>query len=348
MGALSPLSGSSGSSSASPVAGHVIPQVTDLELAGTNLLLQSATFSNASWTKTSVTVAADSTAAPNGVVEADTLTDNAAGVIGTVVQDVVIPNDALTRTLSVYLTAGTSLQTQVKLLLTGGVTPVQASVDINPVSGNIVAQSGSPTIQTLVVNGVNWFRVSIPVANNTTGNVTARCTITPDSNAASGVGSVIAWGAQLETGALPSGQIPTTTAQVTRVAGKLPPWLLDPTPTTVPTAASAATTLAGTDTTQFLTAGGFAGNKLLNASAGYYKLPSGWIIQWVNNVTCNTGTTTTVTWPVAFPTQCVAVVSAPNAFITGQLGSISRTVNDVGIGNNSGTNITPQVIAIGY
>jgi hypothetical protein len=45
------------------------------------------------------------------------------------------------------------------------------------------------------------------------------------------------------------------------------------------TFASAATTLAGTDALQALTASGFAGNKSIGAS-GYYKFPGGLIIQW--------------------------------------------------------------------
>jgi hypothetical protein len=47
---------------------------------------------------------------------------------------------------------------------------------------------------------------------------------------------------------------------------------------TVP-AASAATTLVGTDATQALTAAGFAGNKTLTAN-GFYKFPGGLTIQW--------------------------------------------------------------------
>jgi hypothetical protein len=230
-GELSPLSGSGSGTSSSVTAGGVISRVPILESTATNLLLQSATFSNASWTKTNCVVVADSTLAPNGVVEADTLNDNDPANTGTVSQDVVIPNDALTRTLSCYFLAGTSTQSQIQLLLTGGA-PVTQNVDFNPVSGQIIAQNGNAAVEAVVIGLTNWFRVSIPATNNTSGNVTARCTIKPASSNAGAQGTVIAWGAQLETGATASSQIPTTTAATARTAGKLAPWLLSTTSAT--------------------------------------------------------------------------------------------------------------------
>jgi hypothetical protein len=71
-------------------------------------------------------------------------------------------------------------------------------------------------------------------------------------------------------------------------------------------AASAATTLAGTDTTQFLTAVGFAGNKSL-AGNGYYKFPGGLVIQW-GAVAVGGSSTSTVTFPTAFPATLLSVV----------------------------------------
>jgi len=64
--------------------------------------------------------------------------------------------------------------------------------------------------------------------------------------------------------------------------------------------ASSATTLAGTNVQQFLTAGGFAGNGPVGA--GYYKFPGGVIVQW-GNVVVGAGTASvTFTYPIAFPT----------------------------------------------
>jgi hypothetical protein len=71
--------------------------------------------------------------------------------------------------------------------------------------------------------------------------------------------------------------------------------------------ASAATTLAGTNATQALTAAGFAGNKSLAAN-GYYKLPGGLIVQWGTTGSIAGSGTATFTFPIAFPTAVWAVV----------------------------------------
>lgn len=68
----------------------------------------------------------------------------------------------------------------------------------------------------------------------------------------------------------------------------------------VPSLASAAETLTGTDTAKAITPGGFAGNKSLAAS-GYYKFPGGLIVQWGSGTTTS-GSFQTVTYPVSFAT----------------------------------------------
>lgn len=70
--------------------------------------------------------------------------------------------------------------------------------------------------------------------------------------------------------------------------------------------ANAATTLSGVDTTQPLTAGGFAGNKSISTN-GYYKLPGGLIIQW-GVVSVPASSQSTITFPVTFPTSGLSLV----------------------------------------
>lgn len=110
------------------------------------------------------------------------------------------------------------------------------------------------------------------------------------------------------------------------------------------------TTAAGTDTAKAITPAGLFSTlaKSFASSSGYQKLPNGLIVQWVNNVTCNTAATTTVNWPISFPTACVYVGATPNAAIAGQLGAASVGVSSAGIANTSGSNVTPFCIAIGY
>jgi hypothetical protein len=75
-------------------------------------------------------------------------------------------------------------------------------------------------------------------------------------------------------------------------------------------AASAATTLGGTDTAQFLTAVGFAGNKSIAAN-GYYKFPGGLIVQW-GQITLGGSATGTVTFPTNFQNSCDSMIVTYN------------------------------------
>ena len=90
-------------------------------------------------------------------------------------------------------------------------------------------------------------------------------------------------------------------------------------------AASAATTLTGSDGTQFLTPAGFAGNKSLAAN-GFYKFPGGLILQW-GSLLIPGITAATFTYPTAFPNNVLAGVITP--------------VQAGGIGAESTFNATP-------
>lgn len=68
--------------------------------------------------------------------------------------------------------------------------------------------------------------------------------------------------------------------------------------------ATSAETLTGTDTNKPITPGTFAGNKDLQ-SAGYYKLPGDFILQW--GFSALTSTTRTTNFTTAFTTACYGV-----------------------------------------
>lgn len=242
------------------IEGGVITEVPPLELAATNLLLQSSAFGVTWTTSGAIVIAPNSTIGPRGATDADTLNDNGA-TTGEVLQDVVIANDAIARTFSVYLLAGTSTQTRVGLRLTGG-TALDANVDVNPANGTILVASANvltSAVEVLSIGGAAWIRVSVAVTNNASGNINAQPYIQPASLSAATQGTVIAWGAQLETGShlsttapAPTTQIPTTTAQVTRLAGLIPGYLVDGSSFGL-SGSSVAQTQAGTSTTVAVT-----------------------------------------------------------------------------------------------
>lgn len=222
------LGGSSSSSSGgNATEGAVISQVPALQLAKTNLILNSNDLSQAAWTATA-TVTANTTKAPNGATQAATLNDTSAVATQTVLQAVTIPNDSKAYTGSCYFTLGTSTQAQVKFALSGG-TAVTQSVDFNPANGNQIAASGpgSIAVTSVVIDGTTWFRVACTATNNTTGNTTATLTISPASNGVGATGTVIAWGGQIEQNNGATDLIQTDIAPLARRAGSIPPYLID-------------------------------------------------------------------------------------------------------------------------
>lgn len=172
---------------------------------GENLLLQSEAFSNASWTKTSVTATADQILSPRGTMTADLLSDADGGVAGTVVQSVAVPNNADTHTGSIYLKQGTAAVTNILMGYSGG-TGVSTNADIT--------WGATPTTSagTLVEDNYGYWRLALALANNSLSNTSLDFTIYPAGTTAASTGTVYAWGAQITQTSAAVGYVPTTTA----------------------------------------------------------------------------------------------------------------------------------------
>ncbi len=150
-----------------------------IEGARTNLLATGTSGRFDQWTAVAGgTVTADTTAAPNGEVIAQTLTDPGASLSG-VSQAETVANDSLIHVFSVYVlkTAGGTAPTYgITEVLSGG-TPVTVNARINTDTG--AQQYGSNANVSVVNADATYWRVIVVITNNTSGNVTLTETLYP-------------------------------------------------------------------------------------------------------------------------------------------------------------------------
>lgn len=76
---------------------------------------------------------------------------------------------------------------------------------------------------------------------------------------------------------------------------------------------------------------------------GYQKLPNGLIIQWFTGGAIAIAGTLAVTFPIAFPNSCFAVISTANGFQQGIIEVVSKTTKSVTLGE--GGNMSGHVIS---
>lgn len=173
-----------------------------------NLLLKTEDFSHAAWVNTSVTVTADSTAAPSGFPTAaglaDTAADNSAVVKAGLIQDVTIPGSALNYTFSLFVKKDTDTTRYLQLRLQfRDVAGFDSGVNFDTQNGTFDDPGGIISSGGAVVNyDASWWRIWI--REDSGGNTRVQCAIYPAatdvSSSAGNVvtqGSVIIWGANL-------------------------------------------------------------------------------------------------------------------------------------------------------
>jgi len=180
-----------------------------IEGGSTNLLTRSEQFDNSAWVKSSTTVTANATKAPDGTMSADKLTP--LGSVSYGVYQTPTVTSGQEHTFSAYFKNIDSAQTLFRGLTTN------KYVYINWTGNTITSLSGMTSGTTASYKKVgDFYRVDLTF---TTASTTEQCIIYPDR--ANGTGSVYAWGAQLEQKPFATSYIRTEGAAVSRSADVL-------------------------------------------------------------------------------------------------------------------------------
>jgi len=177
-----------------------------VEYAPHNLLLQSQTFDNASWTLVNAIITADAVAAPNGNITGDKVSETA--VTGAfIVYEFVMPSGG-TYTFSVYAKAAERTKFALEF---SSATPV-AIFDLS--AGTVSSTTDSTATITSVGNG--WYRCSMTatLAAVSTSAISIRDASGNRSYAGTAGSGIYLWGAQLSVGPYPLDYTPTTSAAV--------------------------------------------------------------------------------------------------------------------------------------
>jgi roadblock/LC7 domain-containing protein len=182
-----------------------------------NLLLQSQTFDNASWTKSDSTVTANTTVAPDGTTTADSLIENSANTNHSIV-GVVLPV-AASLTYSLYAKANTRDWCYLRF---GGDTNKNVYFDL--LSG-VVGTTDSGITASIQDAGSGWYRCIATLIPATTANSGAVIGIASADNTriytGDGTSGIFIWGAQLEQRSFATAYTATTTQPITRYQRQL-------------------------------------------------------------------------------------------------------------------------------
>jgi hypothetical protein len=193
-----------------------------VEPAATNLAVRSQEIDNASWTKSSATVSANATTAPDGSTTADTIVENAGVAFHNAALISVSFTAGTTYTWSAYAKKATGRDyCRLTFENNGSSQGVQAIANLR--AGTVISSNygGGETLVGANIEsiGEGWYRVSVS-GSLSVGTLANLYLELHNGSAASyngdGSSGVHFWGSQFETGAVATSYVPTVAASSTR------------------------------------------------------------------------------------------------------------------------------------
>jgi hypothetical protein len=188
----------------------------EIEESRTNLLTYSEQFDNAAWTKSRLTITANTVVAPDGALTGDKLVETTETGVHQVVQGVTCTS-GVTYTYSCYVKAAERTFATITLASTAfSTTQILVNISAKSISTN----SGTPVASSISDVGGGWLRVTVTQTATATGNGNGQTGVYNGTTSYTGDGysGLYIWGAQLEAGAFATSYIPTVASQVTRAA----------------------------------------------------------------------------------------------------------------------------------
>lgn len=187
----------------------------------TNLLLQSQTYDNASWSKNAAAITANAAAAPDGFVTGDLLKEDATAAGHYASQGAAVANGVQYTFTTWAKETGSGSKRYLTLVTTStGFGAAQLAVFDCSGTGAVTTTSGGATATITKVG--SWYRcvmTTIAATSSTTASLQVRLTNSSTSGASVYTGDntsgLYVWGSQFEAGMISTSYIATTTATVT-------------------------------------------------------------------------------------------------------------------------------------
>ena len=174
---------------------------------------------NAAWTKTSCSVTANATVAPDGKVTADKLIENTESAVD---HRLVSPSFTVTSgaqyTASYFIKAGERTSTMVLLTGVGGTARINFDLTNGTVSNAVCDSIWSTPVGAAIPVGNGWYRISVTSTPSASGSVASHVLIGTSAYTGDGTSGLYVWGAKIYAGTGPTSYLPTVASGVTRAA----------------------------------------------------------------------------------------------------------------------------------